>query len=177
MPNYFKGRMFKHPDFVAVEESETGLKEYTKAFKNHWFEGFDPVVGKDSILSFPDIYRKNAIGRAHLKQIHFEDKTYSSSEAAWTAYAINDGDIVPTSNSFLIYCVSESRDACILAYLDGGKVDSHTILCDVEFRKSIRDKANMFYSAFNTKAMPINEHNAIFSRKWVNEEAEDDCAI
>lgn len=164
---FYVGKVFKHPSFVKTEEANPSLTVYTKEFVQYWKFGYSPLVGKDGILSVPNIYADNAIGRAHVEPIEKDPLTYSSSDEAWELWALGTSNSPPTSNSFLIYCVSETRNSCILAYLDQSEEDSHKILNDMAFRKRMRNRAEEFYQSQKALPMPKDEHDEIFGEKWV----------
>lgn len=160
---YFKGKVFKHPAYIPVED-----KVYTKEFVEYWKNGFSPLIGKDGILPVPELYSGSAIGRAHVEPEVKTNHKESATEAAWYAWSIGERDDQPTSNSFLVYCVCDERNACLLAYLDGGDVDSHELLKDDSFRKNVRARAEEFYKKTGSKAMPISGHETLFTEIWAN---------
>ncbi|MCC4785826.1 hypothetical protein BCT40_15325 [Vibrio lentus] len=158
---FFKGKVFKHPAYIPIEDAT-----YTKEFTAYWKNGFSQLIGKDGILPVPEIYSDSAIGRAHVEPDVKTNHDESSTEEAWYLWSIGETDGVPTSNSLLIYCVDEDRNACLLAYLDGGSVDSHEILKDNTFRRNIKDRATEFYTRQNSDPMPVTEHESLFGEKW-----------
>lgn len=168
MTAYFKGKVIKHPAYVQLEKEFSDLTNYTKGFKNYWLNGYDPLIGKDGILPVPEIYCDNAIGRAHVNVIGKESKSYSSTKAAWDNWSTpgSFSAVIPTSNTFLIYCVDENRDACLLAYLFYNNIDSHKQLTCNTFRSNIKARAKEFYTARDSDPLPVNEHSDLFKEKW-----------
>lgn len=168
----FKGRVFLHPSYVKLQNENPKLKTYTTEFKTYWQLGFSPLIGKDGILSVPDIYADNAIGRVHVEPPVKDPKTYSSTEACWLIWATSESPhAVPTSNTFLIYCVADTRDCCLLSYLDQSSSPSHDIICDEDFRKNMRNAAEEFFRNKGIFALEREEHDSIFSEKWLNEKS------
>lgn len=168
---FYLGRVIRHPAYVETEKSNPALAEYTEGFTQYWRFGYSPIIGKDGILEVPDIYADNAIGRAHVEPDVKDPQSFSSSDEAWAMWAmpaISAEPVVPTSNSFLIYCVAEDRTCCLLAYLDQGEQDSHAMLNDLSFRREMRNMAERFYKTYRLHAMPVEEHSEIFADKWVN---------
>jgi hypothetical protein len=148
-------------------EQYTDLQQYTSEFKEYWLNGFSPMIGKDGILPVPDIYADNAIGRAHVEPQVKSNITYSSSDEAWRLWSIDDDPTIPTSNSFLIYCVDDQRGCCLLAYLDAQVENSHELLVDPIFRKKIRVQAEAYFTAKKVFPMPKEEHEGLFSDVWI----------
>jgi hypothetical protein len=64
---YYRGRVFRHPDYIKyLEDVFPEVATYTKAFVSFWKEGFHPLIGKGGVMTYPDIYSEQAIGRVHL---------------------------------------------------------------------------------------------------------------
>ncbi|MGR6834396.1 hypothetical protein [Aliivibrio wodanis] len=160
---FFKGKVYLHPAYIPIQD-----KTYTSQFKIYWQDGFSPLIGKDGILPVPEIYSEAAIGRAHVEPAVKTNHDESSREHAWLCWGTGTRSSPPTSNSFLIYCVDENRHVCLLAYLDGGKVDSHQLLTNNTFRRDIKDRAQEFFTRQKSEPMPVNEHDQLFSEKWIN---------
>ncbi len=168
----FKGKVYKHPNYIELEEEVYELKNITSAFKHYWSVGFHPLIGKDGILPVPDIYSDNAIGRVHIEQDPKDEKSYSSSKTAWLTWQNDsiEAVVIPTSNTFLIYCVADNRDCCLLAYLDNREINSHNILNCNTFRRNTKAKAERFYKAIKCTALDKIEHESLFTAKWLNKE-------
>lgn len=159
---FYQGTVYKHPAYIPIEN-----KTYTAEFKIYWLNGFSPLIGKDGILPVPDIYSDHAIGRAHVEPQIKTNHSQSSTDIAWVMWESGELDIPPTSNSFLIYCVDENRNACLLAYLDHDKENSHEMLNSPLFRRNIRDRANEFFKRQKANPMPKEDHDSLFGDKWV----------
>ncbi len=168
----FQGRVILHPDYRSINTVYPEVKTYTAAFKQYWQYGFHPLIGKDGVLPVPEIYSGSAIGRAHVEPLVKDTKSYSSSEECWMAWRtplIVDVDpVVPTSNTFLMYCVNSQRDACLIGYIDGGDRSAHDLINQVSYRTEMKRRADEFYSLVpRTEPMPVEEHEHLFSEKWL----------
>ncbi|EGQ8101621.1 hypothetical protein CGG88_21515 [Vibrio parahaemolyticus] len=160
---FFKGRVLLHPAYQRVQD-----KTYTSEFKQYWINGFSPLIGKDGILPVPEIYSEHAIGRAHVEPAEKTNHCDTATDQAWFLWSVGQTNTVPTSNSMLVYCVDNNRDACLLAYLDGGEENSHSILNDPTFRRNVRDRALEFFKSQGSEPMPASEHEYLFDEKWKN---------
>ncbi len=166
----FKGNVFKHPAYVQLETRYPELHSYTSAFRIYWLEGYHPMVGKDYILDIPDVYVQNAIGHAHVEPLVKNPISYTSTDACWKAWQAPDSvsPTVPTSNSFLMYCVDEHRNACLLGYLDGGDRDSHEVIKTRSFRTTMELRAGSFYNRVpRSSPMQPSEHGRLFGEEWL----------
>lgn len=162
----FQGKVTKHPAYVKLEAENPDIKQYTSEFKRYWLLGFSPLIGKDGILPVPDIYSSNAIGRAHVEPPVKTDETYSSTADAWELWGVGTSDVVPTSNSFLVYCVNDNRECCLLAFLDDKNGNSHEILKDPSFRKNMRLRSEEYFKEYGVFPMQKDEHDHVFDEKW-----------
>ena len=162
----FQGKVIKHPAYVQLENENPDIKQYTSEFKSYWVSGFSPLIGKDGVLPEPDIYSSNAIGRAHVEPPVKTDETYSSTADAWELWGVGTGNVVPTSNSFLVYCINEKRECCLLAFLDDKDGNSHKILRDDSFRRDMKFRSEEYFNRFGAP-MPKDEHEHVFDEKWL----------
>lgn len=163
----YVGVVCKHPAYVKLESDFPEISTYTQAFKEYWANGFHPMIGKDGILPVPQVYALNAIGRVHLEPPVKKDYPASATEKAWKDWRCSmDVALLPTSNKFLMYCVDDQRDACLLGYLDGDEKDSHEVIKSWSFRNSIKAMSDEFYKYRGSAPMPISEHDLLFSEKW-----------
>ena len=171
MSNEFKGSVTLHPAFVSLKASYPELDCMVSSFKRYWKEGYHPHIGRDSILPVPDIYQLNAIGRSHVKPIEFENLSYSSSETCWNHWGSSSANpVIPTSNTFLLYCIDENRNACLISYLDSSDKDSHDIIKQPSFRRDMQLRAEEFFNHKKSSGMPVEEHDQLFSEKWLEDE-------
>ena len=170
--NRFQGRVFKHPDYVKyLEQAFPEVAFYTEAFKIFWKEGFHPAIGKGGVMKFPSLYTDQAIGRFHVEPTSKPLSPYSSTAECWLRWSQQDEDmfVFPTSNKFLIFCVDENRDACLLGYLDGDDRDAHEVIKDQNYRKNMRTRADSFFRSRGTDPMEESLHDSLFESRWETE--------
>lgn len=169
----FKGNVFLHPDYQALTARYPELDVYTSAFKAYWLNGYHPLIGKDGILPVPDIYAQQAIGRAHVEPPVKSPKSYSSTDKCWLIWqGVIVGSeveiVVPTSNTFLLYCVDYNRNSCLLGYLDGNTRHAHDVLKEHSFRGLMQLRAGSFYNRVpRSGPMPVEQHDSLFSESWM----------
>lgn len=171
----FRGSVIPHQVYDLTPGSNS-LAAY-EIFRDYWTYGFDPEVGLDAPLSQPNSIKALAIGHAHLKPVKFtgrerKDHGYRASEAAWNCWEYDrytpgveaPSLKTPTSNEWLVYCVDDNRNACLLAHIESA---AHQMLkaTTAELR-AIMTLAERWFQAENRAPMQYDEMNQVFSAKW-----------
>lgn len=175
---YYRGRVFRHPDYIKyLEDVIPEVATFTKAFVSFWKEGFHPLIGKGGVMTYPDIYSEQAIGRVHLEPPVKPLEPYSSTAECWMRWGLQDETlfVFPTSNKFLMFCVDENREACLLGYLDGDDRDSHQVIKDPNFRKNMKARADSFFRSMGTEPMSPELYNGerLFGDEWIKDHGDD----
>lgn len=170
----FKGRVFLSPAFQSVKLAEENLAEkpfteLEKDFKDYWRNGAHPRFGKDAAFARP-----NEILALNVRHLHSDNgqyleskdpKDYTGTEKCWEEWRKGNSYTRPASNAFVLYTVTENRDAMLIGYLDR---DAHEKTERQEVMEDIIAVTYSFYAHMKCKAMPLEEHEFIFSDKWLN---------
>ncbi|EPF6608289.1 hypothetical protein RFG51_000816 [Klebsiella aerogenes] len=166
----YKGRVLHTMKFSALCLSDAKVKEVADAFKEYWFTGYHPDIGKDAAFARP-----KEILDLHVRHSHVDVGDYTSEESStdilgkksswdmWKKIASVKVKYTPTSNSFLVYSVNHNRDALVMFFIDA---DAHKVSEQEEFKEAAIEISYKFFEGTKTQPMPLDED--LFSDKWKN---------
>lgn len=171
---YYRGRVFRHPDYIKyLEDVIPEVAVFTAAFVEFWKNGFHPLIGKGGVMTYPDIYSEQAIGRVHIEPPVKLDDPYSATADCWRRWASGDETLLvfPTSNKFLMFCVDANRDACLLGYLDGDDRDAHEVIKDPSYRRDMKARAESFFRSRRSSPMSPQQYEdaRLFGDEWLTD--------
>ena len=129
-------------------------------FKTYWRNGHHPDFGKDAPLHDPAAIRQSAVRHVHIIPIPVSPKD----DPRWLKpfhWLIPTRR--PASNSWLVYCVTESRNCCLLAFLNG---DAHFMARQGFFVGRMIDSAEAFFDRMEEYPLSEGEHAELFEDKW-----------
>ncbi|MEZ9185156.1 hypothetical protein AB4158_13260 [Vibrio splendidus] len=159
----------------ADGEFLTNTGQAFDVFSSYWSYGFDAEAGRDSYMLRPDNAKESAVHRLHLRPVKFKatDKG-TSSQKCWDEWEFvadvpsreTGKDRVPTSNEWVIYCVDENRDACMIAYLPE-HMDPHKVCEDMSVMKRFIGMANDWFKSKSSEPMEVSELPLVFDDKWL----------
>ena len=173
------GRVDAHSSIQSILTSDENTQIAFDIFQDYWKHGFDSEVGRDTYLSRPDEAKDCAIGRVHLRPVHFtgnerEEFGHTATEECWDRWP-GLGEVpatesasrhIPTSNEWIVYCVDSKRNACMLAYLPIA-IDPHTYCENLDHMQAFIDKANAWFKDNSSHPMSNSEFPLIFNDKWL----------
>ena len=176
----YRGTTDYHPALEAVMNKDSGGEYLTNTgqafdvFSNYWEYGFDNEAGRDSYMLRPDHAKESAIHRRHLRPISFSgQETGTATKKCWDEWE-EIADVpsretakskIPTSNEWVIYCVDENRNACMIAYLPE-HMDPHVLCEDMKVMERFIGMADEWFKAKRTHPMSKEELPLVFDEKW-----------
>lgn len=175
----FKGtvylsKAYKELMLEQLAANDNTLFDLKEAFKTYWSKGFAPIFGQDTHFVRPEEIRTLGLRKVHVRQDTYSSgHGYSSTKKAWDNWAAGSTHQKPASNSYLIYSVTDQRDAVITAFIDDG---AHKMCDQTEYMDGIIDLTLTIFSAKKFNAMPIEDHNYLFDDKWLNVANEDEAS-
>lgn len=164
--------MFLSPAFKAdmdnaSADGDTTLSDLKDAFKKYWSSGFHPSFGQDAHFAKPKEILSLSVRKSHVDNgVYRNDKGYTSTEGAWVKWRSGKEYIKPASDAYLIYAVTDQRNAMLNAFLDE---DAHNTVENMAYMDEIIEVTYKFYHQTNSKPMPIDEHDALFDDKWLED--------
>ncbi|MEZ8690573.1 hypothetical protein A145_04710 [Vibrio splendidus 5S-101] len=175
----YVGRAEAHKSIRSLLKPDSNSQLALDIFQDYWRYGFDREVGRDTYLTRPSEVIDCAIGRIHLRPVHFtgnekEDHGHSATKECWdnwenAAYVPGVDSCskdIPTSNEWIVYCVDSERNACMLAYLPEG-VDPHEF-CEVqENMDNFIARANNWFGDNGSTPMSNDDFPLIFDDRWL----------
>lgn len=167
MVDKFEGKVIWHPQFGGVVTAHPKVQQEADAFKDYWATGFNPNIGRDYVMTDPLSYGLQAIGHAHIRPQLFPNKSFSSSKQCWDKWANGSGNVEPTSNTFIVYCVDSYRNVCLLSYLDGNHIDSHVILRSASYRAQLVAVSDSYYASYKQRPLSMDQFDNLFSVDWL----------
>lgn len=179
MTRTYIGRVDPHASIQSLISTDNNTEQAFEIFQDYWKLGYDAEVGRDTYLSRPNAAKDSAIGRVHLRPVHFtgtelEDHGYTATEECWDKWpdladvpAVDSASgKIPTSNEWIVYCVDSERNSCMLAYLPEA-IDPHTFCEDTDNMQKFIDMAEQWFSEHKSTPMENSEFPHIFSDKWL----------
>lgn len=177
-PSKFKGKVFSLNHIAKAKKTTHFLEQYILDFKDYWFQGFSPNIGKDIATSFPNPPEGHR--HTHLRTVTFPSKEevrqashlkYSDTKACWDKWGTIEGELAqelntnqyPTSDSCLFYLVDSNRNAYIFHYQAD---DSHEFMRTSEFKELVI-KSSQAVENSGAFIMDWSEHNSLFDKKWL----------
>lgn len=171
----FKGRVFLSPAFQYLKAKEKVLEDKPLTdleadFKDYWRNGNHPRFGKDAAFSRP-----GEILALNVRHLHSDNgqyleskmpNDYTGTEQCWENWRNGKSYIRPASNAFVLYTVTDQRDALLIGYLDR---DAHTMTERSDYMENVIHVTYQFYTQMGFKPMPLEEHEFVFSDKWLNQ--------
>ena len=130
-------------------------------FKRYWRTGHHPDFGKDAPLHDPATIRQSAV-----RHVHIIPKPISSTDdPRWSKpFQRLIQTRRPASNSWLIYCVTENRHCCLLAFL---REDAHFVARKGFFIGKMIDSAEAFFEQIGEHPLNEYEHADLFEDQWL----------
>ena len=156
-----------------LSQGKSKLSDMTDAFKVYWQTGFHPDLGQDTAFLKPKEIQEMAIRKSHVRQSFYSnDHGYSSTEEAWNRWSLGRSIAKPASNSYIIYSVTDARDAIISGFLPDR---AHKICADQsEYLNGVIDFTYTLFSKNRFRPMPISEQIFLFDDKWLQMPTNDD---
>lgn len=113
----FKGKVYKH--HVLEKRKYQNLNAKINDFKNFWYYGFSPKIGKDVATKYPDVEGNRHV---HLKPLNIEESKDEKNGKNGKKKNINflhrDANFfdIPTSNIGFLYFVDRKRNLVIVGF-------------------------------------------------------------
>lgn len=174
---FFKGRVLLAPGYsIAMRDEQAKgnnkLVDAKDAFKVYWQTGFHGDLGQDSPFLRPEEIREMGLRKTHIRQTFYpSDRGYTATKKAWDKWSSGNVSIKPSSNSYLIYTVTENRDAIVSWFFP----DNAHKLCDLErVMEEIISSTHELFKKFSLVPMPLAEQAHIFDNRWLDMPTNDD---
>ncbi|WP_159084068.1 hypothetical protein [Saccharobesus litoralis] len=142
------------------------MKSYIDDFKDYWFNGYNPRIGKDIATARPN----PPIGHrhTHLKPSIFPLSTKpavhkKSTKAYWNRWLTNRLISPPTSDRCLFYMVSNSRIAYVFHYQSE---KSHQFMESIKFKEIVYKMETLAFQ-YNIDLMGFDDQQNLFSNQWL----------
>lgn len=157
----YQGEVFLSEAIQKVLPDFPELQNIIAEFKVYWRTGHHPNFGKDAILHDPAAIRQSAVRHIHLIPSPLGPKDARN----WLrGFFRIDHHRRPTSDSWLAYCVTESRDCCVLAFL---KENAHTQSRKAFIVGLLIDTAEDFFASKEAQPLAEEEQGTIFDDGWL----------
>lgn len=175
----FRGEVVTHPQYYEISPDREAAEDVFAIFCDYWSFGFDPEVGLDTPLYQPHSIQDLSVCHAHLKPGQFSGnelrvfKKRNPTKECWDRWAQGEyvpgkdapSRVTPESDEWIIYCVDEKRNACLLAHV---QADAHDACKNGRpFLHNIMVLAEQWFSEGGRYPMEFSELAHVFDEKWL----------
>ena len=168
MDKQYQGEVFLSGYITSLTEQYPELEKLVATFRSYWHTGHHLHLGKDAPLHDPASIRQSAVRHIHLIPIDIN----TSNDKRWLRpFARIAPFSRPTSDRWLVYCVSANRNCCVLAYL---KENAHFTARQGFFIGKMIDGAEAFFSDIEQYPLSESEQVNIFDDKWLIKDLSSD---
>lgn len=175
----FNGKVYLSPQYseemrLRQSNGDQSLFDLKEVFKIYWATGFHPDLGQDSHFAKPQEIRSLGVRKSHVRQdSHSVGYGWTSTKEAWDLWSSGTSKVKPASNSYLIYSVTENRDAIITTFIDDG---AHGKCDQTEYMEGVISLTYTLFQKLKQKPMPIHEHQFLFDDRWLIDPANEEEA-